>query len=282
MTRRLHSVCVPAGLVIAGALALSGCNGGPAADEAVAPAGGAVPTGEAATASGDPAPNTLTPEEEAEGWRLLFDGVSTAGWRNAHGDTFPDKGWEVRDGALVVLESGGGEAAHGGDIVTVDEYADFEFKVDFRLTPGANSGIKYFVTEKLGTPGRGSAIGLEYQLLDDAEHPDAKMGRDGNRTLGSLYDMIAAPADKPVRPVGEWNTAHIVSKGRKVEHWLNGRKLLEYERGTDDFLRLVEISKYKIYPGFGEADSGHILLQDHGNTVYFRNIKIKGEAIPET
>ncbi len=278
MTQRMHSVLIPAGLVLAGALVMSACNAGSAAEEAAV----AEPDAGAAAPAPAPAPNTLTADEEADGWRLLFDGVSTAGWRNAHAETFPDKGWEVRDGALVVLESGGGEAAHGGDIVTVDEYGDFEFKVDFKLTPGANSGIKYFVTEKLGTPGRGSAIGLEFQLLDDAEHPDAKMGRDGNRTLGSLYDMIAAPADKPVRPVGEWNTAHIVSSGRKVEHWLNGTKLLEFERGSDEFRRLVAISKYEIYPGFGEADSGHILLQDHGNTVHFRNIKIKGTAVPET
>lgn len=228
------------------------------------------------------ADNTLTAAEQAAGWKLLFDGSTTKGWRNAHADTFPSKGWEVKDGLLTVLESGGGEAAHGGDIVTVDEYADFELKVDVRLTKGANSGIKYFVTEKLGTPGRGSAIGLEFQLLDDQEHPDAKMGRAGNRTFGSLYDLIAAPAVKPVKPIGEWNTAHIVSKGTKVEHWLNGTKLLEFDRASDAFKKLVAISKYKDYVGFGQARSGHILLQDHGNAVSFRNIKIKGQALPNT
>ena len=140
------------------------------------------------------ADNTLSPQEQAAGWKLLFDGTSTKGWRNAHADKFPEKGWQVKDGLLTVVESGGGEATNGGDIVTVDEYGDFELKLDVRLTKGANSGIKYFVTEKLGTPGRGSAIGLEYQLLDDAVHPDAKMGREGNRTFGSLYDLMAAPA----------------------------------------------------------------------------------------
>lgn len=272
-TRSLLSRCV----VAAAALAMIAC-GGSSAEEAAVPAAQAAANAAAPTVQ----PNTLTPAEQADGWRLLFDGTTTNGWRNAHGDTFPEKGWEIRDGALVVLESGGGEAEHGGDIVTVDEYGDFEFKVDFKLTPGANSGIKYFVTEKLGTPGRGSAIGLEFQLLDDSTHPDAKMGRDGNRRLGSLYDMIAAPADTPFKGIGEWNTAHIISKGRKVEHWLNGTKLLEFERGSDAFRKLVEISKYKVYPGFGEADSGHILLQDHGNTVQFRNIMIKGTPVPNT
>lgn len=228
------------------------------------------------------ADNTLTAQEKAEGWRLLFDGVSTKGWRNAHAETFPSKGWQVKDGVLSVLESGGGEAAHGGDIVTMDEYGDFELKLDVKLTKGANSGIKYFVTEKLGTPGRGSAIGLEYQLLDDAEHPDAKMGRDGNRTFGSLYDLIAAPTSKPTKPIGEWNSVHIVSKGTKVEHWLNGTKLVEFDRASAEFAKLVAISKYKDFKGFGQARSGHILLQDHGNTVFFRNVKVKGAALPNT
>lgn len=276
MSTRMSSLLRSAGLATAAGFVLVGCGNAP---EAAAPSSAPPAEPPAAAQSLD---NALTPQEQAEGWRLLFDGKTTSGWRNAHAETFPDKGWEVRDGALVVLESGGGEAAHGGDIVTVDEYGDFEFKVDFKLTPGANSGIKYFVTEKVGTPGRGSAIGLEYQLLDDSSHPDANMGREGNRRLGSLYDLIAAPAQKPFKGIGEWNTAHIVSKGRTVEHWLNGTKLLEFERGSEAFRKLVEISKYNVYPGFGEAESGHILLQDHGNTVHFRNIKIKGPAIPNT
>lgn len=239
-----------------------------------------LPTGSSAIVAA--ADNTLTAQEQAAGWRLLFDGTTTKGWRNAHADKFPDKGWTVKDGLLSVVESGGAESAHGGDIVTLDEYGDFELKVDVKLTKGANSGIKYFVTEKLGTPGRGSAIGLEFQLLDDQVHPDAKAGRSGNRTFGSLYDLIAAPASKPVKPVGEWNTVHIVSKGTKVEHWLNGTKLLEFDRASDAFKKLVATSKYKDYVGFGQAKSGHLLLQDHGNTVYFRNIKVKGAALPNT
>jgi hypothetical protein len=273
MYQEKRSMLRAASVAVAGALVtgvMAGCTAQPAAEETSAPA---------SAAQADQAVNRLTPQEQSEGWRLLFDGQTTTGWRNAHGDSFPEKGWEIRNGELIVLESGGGEAAHGGDIVTVDQYADFDFRVDFKLSAGANSGIKYNVTEKLGTPGRGSAIGLEYQLLDDSKHPDANQGAAGTRKLGALYDLMPVPDDKPFNGIGEWNTARIVSRGQQVEHWLNGVKILEYERGSEDFRRRVAESKYKIYPGFGEAASGHILLQDHGNTVSFRNIKIKGEPV---
>ncbi len=216
--------------------------------------------------------NTLTPEEKKAGWILLFDGKTSRGWRGAHKKTFPKKGWEIKDGELTVLQSNGKEAAGGGDIVTLGEFADFELTVDFKITKGANSGIKYYVTEKEHT--KGSAIGLEYQILDDANNEDAKLGRDGNRTLASLYDLITAK-NKKVNPIGEWNTARIVSRQHHVEHWLNGIKVLEYERGSEEFRKLVAISKYKKWENFGEAASGHILLQEHGGMVSFRNIKIK-------
>jgi hypothetical protein len=217
--------------------------------------------------------NVLTEKEKKEGWMLLFDGKTMNGWRGAYMDSLPAKGWEVRDGMLIVKESGGGEASFGGDIVTLQQYSSFELLVDFRLTDGANSGIKYFVTEQLPrTPG--SAKGLEYQLLDDAKHPDAKLGINGNRTLASLYDLIPA-TNKKVNPMGEWNHARIVVNKKHVEHWLNGIKVLEYERGGKDFLAHKVESKFKDLPGFGEAERGRILLQDHGNQVFFRNIKIK-------
>jgi len=219
-------------------------------------------------------PNTLTDAERAEGWRLLWDGNTTWGWRSARGKEFPKGGWEIKDGVLSVVETGGAESRAGGDIVTVASYAAFDLKLEFRLTPGANSGVKYYVDTELNK-GEGSAIGLEFQLLDDARHPDAKMGRDGNRTLASLYDLIPAAAGKKTKPIGEWNEARIVSDGRHVEHWLNGAKVLEYERGGEAFRTLVAISKYKDWPAFGERPSGPILLQDHGNRVFFRNVKIR-------
>lgn len=221
----------------------------------------------------EPEPNTLTSEELGRGWTLLFDGKTLAGWRGAYLDSLPAKGWTIKDGLLMVQEAGGGEAAFGGDIVTVNEYGSFELRLEFKLTGGANSGIKYFVTEQLPkTPG--SAKGLEYQLLDDAKHPDAKLGINGNRTLASLYDLMPA-VNRKIRPVGEWNDARIVVRGKHVEHWLNGAKVLAYERGGSEFLAHKAESKFKDLAGFGEAEGGHILLQDHGNQVSFRNIKIR-------
>jgi hypothetical protein len=219
-------------------------------------------------------PNTLTDEERAAGWRLLWDGLTSWGWRSAKGDEFPKQGWEMKDGVMSVLETGGAESRAGGDIVTQASFAAFDLKLEFRLTPGANSGIKYYVDTDLNKA-EGSAIGLEYQLLDDVRHPDAKAGRDGNRTLASLYDLIPAAADKRARPIGEWNEARVVSDGRRVEHWLNGAKTLEYERGSEAFRKLVAISKYKVWPAFGERPEGPILLQDHGNVVSFRNVKLR-------
>ncbi|HOK67435.1 MAG TPA: DUF1080 domain-containing protein [Anaerohalosphaeraceae bacterium] len=212
--------------------------------------------------------------EAPQGWVYLFDGKTPTGWRSARGPDFPKQGWVIENGVLTVLDNGGKESAGGGDIITVERYSDFELQLEFKLSPGANSGIKYFVQPDLNK-GPGSAIGLEYQLLDDLRHPDAKAGsQPGSRTLASLYDLIAAD-NKDLRPIGRWNHARIISKGTHVEHWLNGRKVLEYERKTPEFRKLVQESKYKIWPDFGEWDSGHILLQDHGNQVSFKNIKIR-------
>ncbi|MCL6266945.1 3-keto-disaccharide hydrolase [Flagellimonas myxillae] len=219
--------------------------------------------------------NQLTLDEKKRGWQLLWDGKSTEGWRGARLDNFPEQGWIIENGVLSVLASGGAESTAGGDIVTVDTYGDFELKVDFKITEGANSGIKYYVDTDLNK-GPGSSIGLEYQILDDAKHPDAKKGNhEGSRTLASLYDLIQADVNKPANPIGEWNTAHIISKNNHVEHRLNGVKVLEYERKSEDYRKLVSESKYEKWPNFGEADKGHILLQDHGDLVSFRNIKIK-------
>ena len=219
--------------------------------------------------------NKLTSDESKNGWKLLWDGFTTTGWRGAKLDDFPQEGWVIENGELTVLPSGGAESAAGGDIVTKEVYGDFELKVDFKITEGANSGIKYYVDTDLNK-GPGSSIGLEYQILDDKRHPDAKLGNhEGSRTLASLYDLIKADTNKPVNPIGQWNTAHIISKGNHVEHWLNGMKVLEYERKSDTYRKLVAESKYVDWPNFGESKKGHILLQDHGNKVSFRNIKIK-------
>ncbi|MDY7394132.1 DUF1080 domain-containing protein [Aureibaculum sp. 2210JD6-5] len=219
--------------------------------------------------------NNLIGNQAKEGWQLLWDGKTTDGWRGAKLKTFPEKGWVIEDGELTVLASGGGESEAGGDIVTVDKYGDFELQLDFKLTKGANSGIKYYVDTELNK-GAGSSIGLEYQILDDANHPDAKLGNhEGSRTLASLYDLIQADPNKPVNPIGEWNSARIISKDNHVEHWLNGMKVLEYERKSGDYRKLVSESKYVDWKNFGEAEKGHILLQDHGDRVSFKNIKIK-------
>ncbi|UOY05830.1 DUF1080 domain-containing protein [Muricauda sp. SCSIO 64092] len=219
--------------------------------------------------------NQLTKNESESGWKLLWDGETTNGWRGARLDDFPEAGWEIKDGELSVLSSGGAESRAGGDIVTTDLYGDFELKVDFKLTEGANSGIKYYVDTDLNR-GPGSSIGLEFQILDDERHPDAKLGNhEGSRTVASLYDLIQADTKKPVNPIGEWNTAYIISKENHVEHWLNGAKVLEYERKSKAYRKLVAESKYVKWPNFGEADRGHILLQDHGDYVSFKNIKIR-------
>ena len=224
--------------------------------------------------------NTLSAYELRKGFRLLWDGQTTEGWRSAKGDRFPTNGWRIEDGILKTIESGGAESVGGGDIVTEEQFTDFELKVEFMITKGANSGIKYFVDPDLNQ-GTGSAIGLEFQILDDADHPDAAQGIAGNRQLASLYDLIPASnlsvpsRTKDFRGVGKWNQARIVVQGNHVEHWLNGFKMVEFERRTPMFRSLVAYSKYKVWPGFGEWTKGHILLQEHGNEVWFRSIKVR-------
>ena len=225
--------------------------------------------------------NALTPAQKEKGWKLLWDGKSSEGWRGARLDKFPELGWKMENGLLTVEKSGGAEAANGGDIVTIKKYGSFILEVDFRITKGANSGIKYFVDPDLNT-GAGSGIGCEYQILDDNNHPDAKAGIAGNRTVASLYDLIKADAllygqdnnPKRFNGIGSWNRARIVVNGKYVAHYLNGIKVVEYERGTQMWKALVAYSKYKDWPAFGEAESGHLLLQDHGDEVSFKNIRI--------
>lgn len=208
--------------------------------------------------------NQLTAEEEQEGWQLLFNGKNHEGWRGYDKNHFPKKGWIVDNGSLTVLDEGG-----GGCIITEEKFSEFDLKLEFRMKEGANSGIKYYlVNDSIN-------VGLEYQILDDQSYPD--ISEDSNHSLASLYEMIP-PKNKDSKPIGEWNSARIVSKNDHVEHWLNGKKVLDFERGSERFRNLVEKSKYSVkYEGerFGETEESPILLQDHGDRVSFRNIKIK-------
>ncbi len=219
--------------------------------------------------------NNLSALEQAQGFKLLFNGKDFTGWRAVHSDKMPEKRWKVENGTINISPSDGSET--GNDIVTTEQYGAFEITFEFKLTDGANSGLKYFVNEQFDSGGK-SGVGLEFQVLDDEKHPDAKMGVVGNRTLASLYDLI--PSYKPdkrfQRKIGEWNQGRvIVYPNNIVQHWLNGFKVVEYERGSNIFKALVARSKYAKYDGFGLNEKGNILLQDHGDNVSFRNIKIR-------
>jgi hypothetical protein len=216
--------------------------------------------------------NQLSEKEKKEGWKLLFDGNTSSGWMNAKTMKFPVNGWVISNGELRVSPETK-KAGGGGDIVTVEKYKNFELSVDFKYPKGGNSGIKYFVdTEK--NNGSLAGIGCEYQVLDNENHPDAKAGIGGNRTLAGLYDLIP-PKNVKDNGIDNWNRATIVVKGNKVQHWLNGQMTVEYERGNQAWKDLVATSKFKTSPGFGEVEEGRILLQDHTDPISFKNIKIR-------
>lgn len=215
-------------------------------------------------------PNTLTDAERGQGWRMLWDGATTTGWRAAKGTEFPAHGWKIENGELIVHEP------KVGSIVTQEEFSAFELQLEFFVTEKGNSGVKYFVSKDE----KGEPVGPEFQLLDDERHPDAKLGVDGNRTTGSLYDLIPRkplPGGAAIKPeAGKWHHARIVvTPAGHVEHWLNGIKVLEYERGSEDFKARVAKSKFANIPGFGLGAKGPILLQEHGDVVKFRSIKIR-------
>jgi hypothetical protein len=207
--------------------------------------------------------NQLTEEEKAAGWKLLFDGKSTQGWRSFKKETFPAGGWVVEDGWLHCLGKG------GGDIITDAEFDGFELQWEWKLAPAGNSGVKYFVLET-----RNEAIGHEYQMIDDERTPDAVKGG-GKHLTASFYDVLAPAAHAPVKPPGEINSSRILLKGNHVEHWLNGVKVLEYECGSEAVKAAVAASKFKNKAGFGNKVRAHILLQDHTSDVWFRNVKLR-------
>jgi hypothetical protein len=209
------------------------------------------------------AENRLTDAEKTAGWKLLFDGQTAAGWRGFKQAAFPGQGWLVEDGWLHCL------GKRGGDIVTVEEFDQFELEWEWKIESGGNSGVKYFVLES-----RNGAIGHEYQMLDDALNPDGKSAN-GKHVTASFYDVLKPAIPPPVKPFGEINQSRILVKGNHVEHWLNGVKVLEYECGSAAVKAAVAESKFKNITGFGDPAKAHILLQDHNSQVWFRNIKIR-------
>ncbi len=217
-------------------------------------------------------PNSISAKEKEQGWQLLWDGKSFNGWRAIYESDFPKSGWIVENDALVCLGADLPDSLRGGAIITVKKYKNFELVFDFKIKPHANSGIKYFINEELkASPGHG--LGLEYAILDDSNWPYDKP--DYFRTMGSLYDMVKAVNNKPVKPLGEWNHGRIVVNGNHLEHWLNGMKVVEIEKGSQDYYERLAVSKYRNIEGWGEFLDGHILIQDEGPRAEFRNIKIK-------
>jgi len=257
------------------ALLVAACSGTSEPSTDVAPAEAST------TPTADAEPNTLLADEAAEGWTRLFDGETFAGWRGLGREEVPAKHWVVEDGAIRKVDSGvvplapDGQPLEGGDIMTVATYDDFELRFQWKVAPGANGGIKYNVSETMSVsePPAHAALGFEFQVLDDDLHPDALNGP--NRTAGALYDLLGPTDAKQLRPVGEFNDSRIVFHGPRGEHWLNGVKVVEFDLVSADFAAHYAASKYEPIPGFGDRRSGHIVLQDHGNDVWFRDIKIR-------
>jgi len=229
--------------------------------------------------------NQLTAEEEAEGWRLLFDGSTFTGWRGIGRDDVPTEHWEIVDGAIHKIASGDvpvapdGQPVAGGDLMTEETFENFELAFEWKISPGGNSGVKYNVSEEMSTNNplgaSNAALGFEYQVLDDEGHPDAKAGDGTNRTAAALYDLKGPIENKPLKPVGEWNEGRILVQGNQAEHWLNGVKVGEYDLDSEDFKERFARSKYVDIAGFADKRAGHIVLQDHNDDAWYRNIKIR-------
>ena len=217
--------------------------------------------------------NQLTKAEQKAGWKSLFDGKTFTGWRGFHNDKVP-AGWIIEDGCISRVQAQGQLGEAGGDLITAEQFENFEFTLEWKISKGGNSGIKYLVSESLPAKGH-SAVSFEMQVLDDENHPDAKMGMNGNRKASALYDIMPPNDQKKLKPVGEFNQIRLVVKGNYIEHWLNGAKVLEYERGSEALKALIAKSKFNTQPLFGTFAKGHILVQEHGDKVWYRNIKIR-------
>ena len=232
-----------------------------------------------ATARGT-AQNTLTAAEKAAGWRLLFDGKTFAGWRGLGLDSVPRAHWKIVDGSIMKIPSGkvalmpDGQPAKGGDLMTVDTFGDFEFAFQWKATPGMNSGVKYNVSEEFSMKNASNhaALGFEYQVLDDDLNEDNKIP---SHRAGALYDLLVPGNNKTLKPVGQWNSSRIVFKGNHGEHWLNGAKVVDFDLGTARMDSALAKSKYKNIKGFADRRVGHIILQDHNEEVYFRDLKVR-------
>lgn len=224
--------------------------------------------------------NTLTPAERSDGWQLLFDGGSFAGWRGLGYDTVPTSHWMIENGTIrkipdaQVPRQADGQPAVGGDLMTRETFDDFELVWEWKISRAGNSGVKYNVSEELSMANapNHAALGFEYQMLDDDLHEDNKVP---SHRAGALYDLIAPSANKRLRPVGEWNSSRIIFRGNHGEHWLNGSKVVEFDLGTPFMDSALAKSKYKSIPNFGQRRVGHIVLQDHVDEVFFRSIKIR-------
>ena len=237
------------------------------------------PPGSAEASPTEPPLNRLSEAEQAAGWILLFNGRDFTGWRGLGRESMPEGQWTIEDGAMKKVPSGevplqeDGQPLEGGDILTVDTFRDFELRWEWRICPGGNSGLKYNVSEEMSQahPPPHAALGFEYQILDDDRHPDAAID---THQAGALYDLIPA-SGKTLKPVGEFNTSRIVFRGAHGEHWLNGVKILEFDLGSPGMDDRLAGSKYRIYPEFAAKRRGHIVLQDHTDAVWFRNIKLR-------
>jgi hypothetical protein len=224
--------------------------------------------------------NALTAAERAAGWRLLFDGRTLRGWRGLGYDSVPTAHWVVVEGAIRKVASGqvpklpDGQPHSGGDLMTTQTFGDFELTWEWRVTPGANSGLKYNVSEELSLANapNHAALGFEYQILDDDRHPDRMLP---SHRAGALYDLIPPSDKKQLHPVGEWNRSTVIFRGNHGEHWLNGERIVEFDLGTARMDSALAASKYRSIPGFATRRKAHLVLQDHGDEVYFRNIKVR-------